>query len=557
MKNLKFSLLFVLLVSFIVGCQKEMSVEQPILNPAAGSLKSSLTGDCNPINVKGTYKSGTNVGDTNYVEVQVNVTKIGSYTIASDTTNGYSFKGTGNFTSLGLATVRLQASGKPIAAGLDDFTVMFDTSFCFFEVTVVPGANSGTPATFTLQGAPNACGSFVPNGNYVVNTALNSTNTVTVGVNVTQVGSYNITTGTVNGYSFSGSGVFTATGQQTVVLNGTGTPTAAGNNNFTVTAGSSTCTFPVTVTATAPANATFTFAGAPNACGSFVPQGTYTVNTPLGATNTVTVGVNVTVAGAYTITTNTVNGMTFAKSGTFTNTGAQTVVLNGSGTPTTAGAANFTVSSGTIPTFSFTITVTGGSTANTDYFPLTANSWWSYDDPGTPGDTLKRFNNATTTHNALTYRVFDELDMSGSSVWEYHYRRSGNDYFEFSYVDDYSVMTFDGVVEGDILFLKEGLTNNATWLSAEFSGTESGTAKKLRYKFTCVDANGTATINGKSFTNVYKIKMEPEVSTSGGPFTPEGIVWDIFYAKGIGMIYTKGTFGPSTLEYKIRNWQVL
>src|ERR1700716_537977 len=94
-------ILYPLLTSYmliqIFSCQRELSFENG--QQAKGSLKSDVTGDCLPKNIAGTYIVGKNLGDTNYIEVDVNVTQTGNYTILTDTVNGYTFKGRGNFTS--------------------------------------------------------------------------------------------------------------------------------------------------------------------------------------------------------------------------------------------------------------------------------------------------------------------------------------------------------------------------------------------------------------------------------------------------------------------------
>jgi hypothetical protein len=75
--------------------------------------------------------------------------------------------------------------------------------------------------------------------------------------------------------------------------------------------------------------------------------------------------VNVGTPAAYTITTNTVNGVSFSKSGTFTATGLQSVALTGTGTPSASGPQNFTVTFGTTTcTFSLTFDVTFLATLN-------------------------------------------------------------------------------------------------------------------------------------------------------------------------------------------------
>jgi uncharacterized protein (TIGR02145 family) len=55
------------------------------------------------------------------------------------------------------------------------------------------------------------------------------------------------------------------------------------------------------------------------------------------ATATITLVATVTTAGTYNVFTNTVNGVSFAASGTFASTGSQTVTLTPTGTPTLAG----------------------------------------------------------------------------------------------------------------------------------------------------------------------------------------------------------------------------
>ena len=95
----------------------------------------------------------------------------------------------------------------------------------------------------------NSAGQCMPStvaGTYTQNVTLSTNNTVQVQVNVTTLGTYAITTNTVNGVSFSANGSFTTLGVQNVTLNGTGTPSSSGLKTYTVTYGSSTCTFDVT-----------------------------------------------------------------------------------------------------------------------------------------------------------------------------------------------------------------------------------------------------------------------------------------------------------------------
>ncbi len=88
--------------------------------------------------------------------------------------------------------------------------------------------------------------------------------------------------------------------------------------------------------------ATYTL-GTGGSCAATTVSGRYVADTVLDASNTVMITVEVSVAGPYWITTNTVNGMLFSSTGTFTSTGTQTVILNGSGTPIAINNSNFTL----------------------------------------------------------------------------------------------------------------------------------------------------------------------------------------------------------------------
>lgn len=103
------------------------------------------------------------------------------------------------------------------------------------------------PATYSL--GSGQCSNVLVNGSYVAANPLTGSETIKIDVFVNKQGAYNICTDTVNGYSFSKSGVFNSTGVQAIVLNGSGTPISTGTDNFTVKAdtGSTTCSFTINV----------------------------------------------------------------------------------------------------------------------------------------------------------------------------------------------------------------------------------------------------------------------------------------------------------------------
>lgn len=197
-------------------------------------------------------------------------------------------------------------------------------------------------------------------GTYVQGTSLNGTsNFITISVMVTTPGSYTIGSDTVNGVFFRLTGIFTATGMETVNLRGNGTPAGQGTYNFRIQYDSQECVVPVTFLPTgAGGPAVFTLNGAGGNCTGANVAGSYAAGVALNSTNKVTINVTVTTIGSYNISTTVTNGMTFSAAGTFAATGPQTIVLSGAGTPTAAG-------SNTIP-------ITVGSTSCS--FPVTVGS---------------------------------------------------------------------------------------------------------------------------------------------------------------------------------------
>jgi len=227
--------------------------------------------------------------------------------------------------------------------------------------------------------------------------------------------------------------------------------------------------------------AVFTLSGAGGNCLNSTVAGTYTQGTALGAGSTVTIEVNVGTIGTWTINSSAAAGFYFSGSGTFTSTGVQTITLNGSGTPSATGDQVFTLSVGG-GTCTFTVTVvatTGGGNpvpATGDYFPLTLNSWWSYDDEA-GSDTMKTTNVGNATLAGKTYQeqitTFEGLTSADNDT---SYFRKDNSGFYYQYVPlaDYAAVgiTFSQS-SADVLFLKNTLTTGATW-NTDVSGTASG-----------------------------------------------------------------------------------
>lgn len=135
-RNLIYCLAFIFFTASFFSCSKEYSVESGAFTTAKGSLHDN-SGNCFTSTVFGNYYTGVNLTDSNYVQVQVNVIKAGNYTIASDVVNGFSFKDAGIFSSIGVQTIKLKATGRPLVNQNTNFFISFDSTFCNVTVLVL------------------------------------------------------------------------------------------------------------------------------------------------------------------------------------------------------------------------------------------------------------------------------------------------------------------------------------------------------------------------------------------------------------------------------------
>lgn len=189
------------------------------------------------------------------------------------------------------------------------------------------------PAIFSITDCSVPSGA---QGTYTQGTSLNSSNTYTIKVNISQTGPYTILGTTGNGYSFSKSGTFTSTGNQTLVLEGQGTPsTGPAINTLTLVFNGSPAAMPCTLPG-------ITVNGSSTAftvnCSGVTVAGIYYNGIATDNTQYIDVPVtSVTTPGNAVVETNTVNGIKFS-SGTVNITPSTTSIrLYAQGTPTTTG----------------------------------------------------------------------------------------------------------------------------------------------------------------------------------------------------------------------------
>ncbi|TWP23292.1 hypothetical protein ETU08_08030 [Apibacter muscae] len=192
--------------------------------------KAKFTINCKDIVINGVYIEGNNLTDSDYISVPVNITKPGTYNIKIITDNNYSFQAEGVFDYIGSYTIKVMGMGTPLKKGENlltiksqDLDISCDTAK---TISVLPAL-----ANVNIQ-----CSTVIVDGVYVVKKPLTETNTIALNVSTTNEGSWEITSNTVNGISFSGSGNFSAAGTYPVTLQGNGTPIESGEYTFKLNA---------------------------------------------------------------------------------------------------------------------------------------------------------------------------------------------------------------------------------------------------------------------------------------------------------------------------------
>ena len=200
-----------------------------------GSPLAQLSVDCGSITIPAAdtpFVEGIALG-TQYLQIPITVNTPGSYTIiATPTTpNGYSFSYSGTAAAQGTMLVNVPAQGTPINDETDVLNVLINNK-SLDNCSNLTIRVLNTAATYTIvssgAAASSNCGQNHFGGTYQAGTVMTAANTDTLYVNVTNISNgqnvWSITTNTVDGVYFSGSGVFTATGVQQVILKAVGTP---------------------------------------------------------------------------------------------------------------------------------------------------------------------------------------------------------------------------------------------------------------------------------------------------------------------------------------------
>lgn len=203
-------------------------------NLCGETIKADFTiNNCSTISAFGEYMSDQEITPSEYIKLNVTVNKIGPYNIKALSTsfNGYFFEKVGDFIAPGTLDIIIPAVGKPrnptTLGNEDNFSIVKNGTIvpsCSFSVNVKDSSN---PTVFDIQRS-----SIAVEGVYMQGDPLNPSNnriTLNLVIKSGTGNNYSVETDQVDGISFSGSGVITATAGdiQPIILEGTGTPLAS------------------------------------------------------------------------------------------------------------------------------------------------------------------------------------------------------------------------------------------------------------------------------------------------------------------------------------------
>ncbi len=143
--------------------------------------------------------------------------------------------------------MKMRFSYFAVLATVTSFWFASCTKELSYETGNTPIIDTTNTSQGTLSGDPGSCANITVAGIYGQAILLDTSNKLTVEVNFTKTGTYYLTSDTVNGFYFNGSGSVAATGIANVTLKGNGTPLNPGQFTFKLKYKTSSCSFVVSV----------------------------------------------------------------------------------------------------------------------------------------------------------------------------------------------------------------------------------------------------------------------------------------------------------------------
>jgi uncharacterized protein (TIGR02145 family) len=508
--------------------------------------------------------------------ITANVSQVGTYYL-STSINGVTFAGSGVFDATGNQNIKLNATGTPTTFGANSFTLNTSNS-CTFTRHVKNNLSSNGSAVVNSYTSGTASGTLYAN-------SVITTQSQNIIADVKTIGTYSIST-LVNGVTYAASGTFTATGNQTIVLQASGTPIAI--SSFTATINTNpNCSFTSTALAQPSSNGT-------GIVSSYTIDTYYqntTVNVGVSSIGYYILAANVTKLGTYNIS-KTINGLTFASSGTFNVLGENLITIERSGTPSAVGVYTISTNTTLSPTPWVLKSVnqsTGGTAvvsawtfnpANIYFYPnvdaagatvsLTGNvtTLGTYDiDISnfndvhlTASGTFTSLGNQTITLNAsgipsdsYFHRFIIAGSVTGAVLNSFVYNASSNGTSVISNIrlgSSSGYLEINKVVSNVTQEIKVNVTQIGTYLiSATKNGvtySATGTFTSIGEKIVTLAASGTPTVEGN---NQFTLNVTPSLSFSKQVISAITIGTQVWMKKNLDVaIYRNGDVIPKVTD---------
>ena len=284
-------------------------------------------------------------------------------------------------------------------------------------------------------------------------------------------------------------------------------------------------------------------------CKSIKVSGIYKEATPLNNTNYIIANVNFTTNGYFKLYSDTVNGIWFYAEGYAFAPGLKQITLNGYGTPFLAVDANFKLRFGN-SLCQFQVIYNGGivvQNANNDYFPTSTLSNWTYDNSSINDTVILNVLSANRTITGNSYRQFHLYIPKLNAHDTLFYRKDGTGNYYRYYVIGSGPKT-------EFAFLKDYASVGTSWESPVVVGTLSGNPTNVKYKFTIMAKDVSATINGKTIDSIINVKEETQYQELGNYNTKNIFIYS--YAKKIGLVDINQQNALPPIATPIRRWQI-
>lgn len=185
--------------------------------------------------VNGGYREGRPLTGSETITLPIDVTSEGSINITITTGNGYSYSYSANNISQGHYELLIPGLGTPANYGTDNATISINGVEQAYKPTINVAQNID-PKKFTVN-----CETAEPKGRYVVNRSIDGTNYINVSLtnnDASEITPFSVYTNSIDGISFSATGILSPGETRTVQLLASGMPTVKGMKTFTISSNS-------------------------------------------------------------------------------------------------------------------------------------------------------------------------------------------------------------------------------------------------------------------------------------------------------------------------------